>query len=139
MTVVEEWCRSLLRDLVPKEHGGAMPPVGGVQLSDADLKPSLLTCGPSGTRHGDAIAIAPREAVGLEQPPLWSMSGLNGKVPDSWTATLAPSDCAYLDDLGINLKPARALGFHTVKVTDPAAALVELSRLTGVRFDEAAA
>ena len=31
------------------------------------------------------------------------------------------ADCAYLDDLGINLKPARALGFATIKVVDPAA------------------
>jgi putative hydrolase of the HAD superfamily len=47
-------------------------------------------------------------------------------------AELAASDCAYLDDLGINLKPARALGMHTIKVVDPADALVELASLTGV-------
>jgi putative hydrolase of the HAD superfamily len=49
---------------------------------------------------------------------------------------LAPSDCAYLDDLGINLKPARALGMRTIKVADPAAALAELSALTGMAFGE---
>jgi putative hydrolase of the HAD superfamily len=49
-------------------------------------------------------------------------------------AELAASDCAYLDDLGINLKPARALGMHTIKVVDPADALVELASLTGVPF-----
>jgi putative hydrolase of the HAD superfamily len=55
-------------------------------------------------------------------------------------AELAASDCAYLDDLGINLKPARALGMHTIKVVDPADALVELASLTGVPFvGEAAA
>ncbi|RFU22338.1 HAD-IA family hydrolase [Geodermatophilus marinus] len=48
---------------------------------------------------------------------------------------VAPHDCAYLDDLGINLKPARAMGMHTVKVVDPAAALAELSELTGVPLD----
>jgi putative hydrolase of the HAD superfamily len=47
-------------------------------------------------------------------------------------AELAASDCAYLDDLGINLKPARALGMHTIKVVDPADALVELASLTVV-------
>ena len=45
---------------------------------------------------------------------------------------LTAADCAYLDDLGVNLKPARALGMHTVKVADPPAALAELARLTGI-------
>jgi putative hydrolase of the HAD superfamily len=43
-----------------------------------------------------------------------------------------PEEVVYLDDLGINLKPARAMGMHTIKVTDPEAALVELSVLTGL-------
>src|SRR3712207_7471692 len=43
--------------------------------------------------------------------------------------TVEAADCAYLDDLGINLKPARAMGMHTIKVVDPAVALAELSAL----------
>jgi putative hydrolase of the HAD superfamily len=46
-----------------------------------------------------------------------------------------PHEVVYLDDLGINLKPARAMGMHTIKVTDPEAALVELSALTGLDLD----
>ena len=34
-----------------------------------------------------------------------------------------------LDDLGINLKPARTLGMRTIKVTDPSAAAAELHAL----------
>lgn len=45
---------------------------------------------------------------------------------------VAPSAAVFLDDLGVNLKPARALGMATVKVTDPAEALRELSALVGV-------
>ena len=30
-----------------------------------------------------------------------------------------PEECIYLDDLGINLKPARSLGMTTIKVIDP--------------------
>jgi putative hydrolase of the HAD superfamily len=37
----------------------------------------------------------------------------------------------FLDDLGINLKPARAMGMTTIKVTDPAAALAELEAVLG--------
>jgi putative hydrolase of the HAD superfamily len=40
-----------------------------------------------------------------------------------------PNEAVFLDDLGVNLKPARALGMHTIKVTDPDQALAELARV----------
>jgi putative hydrolase of the HAD superfamily len=43
-----------------------------------------------------------------------------------------PQDCIYLDDLGINLKPARALGMRTIKVGDPDAAIDELQAMVGI-------
>jgi putative hydrolase of the HAD superfamily len=43
-----------------------------------------------------------------------------------------PDECVFLDDLGVNLKPARALGMHTIKVTDPYLALTELGDLVGL-------
>lgn len=48
---------------------------------------------------------------------------------------VAPADAVYLDDLGINLKPARALGMTTIKVVDPDVALEELEAATGLTFD----
>jgi putative hydrolase of the HAD superfamily len=42
---------------------------------------------------------------------------------------VAPEHVVYLDDLGINLKPARELGMTTIKVGEPQAALEELSAL----------
>ncbi len=45
---------------------------------------------------------------------------------------VAPSHAVFLDDLGINLKPARALGMHTIKVLDEAQAIEDLSALTGI-------
>ncbi|MFC0282099.1 HAD-IA family hydrolase [Camelimonas abortus] len=42
-----------------------------------------------------------------------------------------PARCVYLDDLGVNLKPAREMGMTTIKVIDPAAALDELERAVG--------
>jgi putative hydrolase of the HAD superfamily len=42
-----------------------------------------------------------------------------------------PSDAVFLDDLGINLKPARAMGMATIKVGDPAVALDELEAIVG--------
>jgi len=44
---------------------------------------------------------------------------------------VSPERSVYLDDLGINLKPARELGMTTIKVVDPAAALSELEQAVG--------
>jgi putative hydrolase of the HAD superfamily len=38
----------------------------------------------------------------------------------------------YLDDLGINLKPARALGMTTIKVESAKQALDELEQVLGI-------
>ena len=43
-----------------------------------------------------------------------------------------PESCIYLDDLGINLKPARAMGMRTIKVGDPDQAIAELEAMVGI-------
>ncbi len=43
-----------------------------------------------------------------------------------------PAACVYLDDLGVNLKPAREMGMTTIKVTDAAQAIAELEAATGM-------
>ncbi|MCW5748263.1 MAG: HAD-IA family hydrolase [Alphaproteobacteria bacterium] len=45
---------------------------------------------------------------------------------------VVPQTCIYLDDLGINLKPARAMGMRTIKVGEPAQAIAELEAMTGL-------
>lgn len=45
-----------------------------------------------------------------------------------------PQDCVYLDDLGINLKPARAMGMTTIKVQSEDQLLADLSEATGLDF-----
>ena len=47
---------------------------------------------------------------------------------------IQPSQAVFLDDLGINLKPAAAMGMRTIKVTDPDRALEELGEILGIRF-----
>ena len=42
-----------------------------------------------------------------------------------------PARCVYLDDLGINLKPARDLGMRTIKVVEPGPALAQLQDWVG--------
>ncbi len=46
-----------------------------------------------------------------------------------------PSEAIFLDDLGINLKPARAMGMRTIKVSDPATALAELQEMVDFSLD----
>jgi len=41
-----------------------------------------------------------------------------------------PNRCVYLDDLGINLKPAREMGMTTIKVLNASQALAELEAAT---------
>jgi putative hydrolase of the HAD superfamily len=45
-----------------------------------------------------------------------------------------PPRAAFLDDIGRNLKPARALGMATIKVDDPDQALRDLGALLGVEL-----
>ena len=46
-------------------------------------------------------------------------------------AQVEPSEVVFLDDLGVNLKPAKAMGMTTIKVGDPAVALHELEEVVG--------
>jgi len=43
-----------------------------------------------------------------------------------------PKACIYLDDLGVNLKPAREMGMTTIKVANAAQAIAELETATGL-------
>jgi putative hydrolase of the HAD superfamily len=45
-----------------------------------------------------------------------------------------PAACVYLDDLGINCKPAAALGMKAIKVVGEAQALADLEAATGLTF-----
>ena len=44
------------------------------------------------------------------------------------------TEAIFLDDLGINLKPAKALGMQTIKVVSQDQAIDDLSALTGLTF-----
>jgi len=43
-----------------------------------------------------------------------------------------PAHCVYLDDLGINCKPAAALGMRAIKVVSEAQALADLEAAVGI-------
>jgi len=47
---------------------------------------------------------------------------------------VTPGECVFLDDLGINLKSAAAMGMRTIKVVDPVDAISQLAAITGIDF-----
>lgn len=68
-----------------------------------------------------------------------SVEGVRKPDPEIYRIALdrlqvKPDECIFLDDLGINLKPAKAMGMKTIKVVDPDEALKELEVFTGVSF-----
>ena len=98
----------------------------------ACLTNNIRGAGPTGAR---AAAVA--EIMALFDEVLES-SKLGIRKPDPRFYALACErlgvaceEAVFLDDLGVNLKPARALGIRTVKVVDPEAALDELEALLG--------
>jgi putative hydrolase of the HAD superfamily len=50
------------------------------------------------------------------------------------TLKVSPDACIYLDDLGVNLKPARAMGMATIKVESGPQAIAALEQLTGMNL-----
>jgi putative hydrolase of the HAD superfamily len=113
------------------------------QLREAGLPLALLSnnvapmerTGPVGELLAlfDAVVESSVEGVRKPEPEIYERALT--RLSEAVGRPIAASDCAYLDDLGINLKPARALGFSTIKVVDPADALRQLSELVGFPLD----
>jgi putative hydrolase of the HAD superfamily len=101
------------------------------------LKTAALTnnfLGPRGDGDGDGWAsplldhvdvVVESSRVGLRKPD----PAIYRLVCDE--LGVSPPEAVFLDDLGVNLKPARALGMTTIKVVDPDEAIAELERAVG--------
>lgn len=95
--------------------------------------------GPSMT--GDVKRAADMEAVFALFDHVIESSKLGIRKPDPRiyqmmceALSVNPKRCVYLDDLGINLKPARDMGMTTIKVTGEAQLLADLTSVTGYAF-----
>jgi putative hydrolase of the HAD superfamily len=73
--------------------------------------------------HFDVIVESSRVALRKPDPAIYHL------VCDE--LGVAPHESVFLDDLGVNLKPARAMGMTTIKVTDPDRAIAELEQVVG--------
>ena len=102
------------------------------------LKIGLITNNVAGPAEADGFDPSGRRAVlGLFHQVIESSKvGLRKPDPAIYqmmcqALDVAPAQAVFLDDLGINLKPARALGMQTIKVGDPDLALQALETLVG--------
>jgi len=77
----------------------------------------------------DTIVESSVEGVRKPEPEIYSLA--LARLSEAVGRALAADDVAYLDDLGINLKPAREMGMTTIKVIDPDIAIAELEQVVG--------
>lgn len=71
----------------------------------------------------DTIVESAREGLRKPDPRIYALTCARLGV--------GPEESVFLDDIGANLKPARAMGMATIKVEDPTAAVAELAGLLG--------
>lgn len=121
-----------------------------------DLRPEMVAALHTLKDNGIRLALLTNNVSPIEQPgPLddvlacfevivqSSVEGVRKPEPAFYERALerlgglAPTEVAFLDDLGVNLKPARAMGMATIKVEDPVVALKELSALVQIELVEA--
>jgi putative hydrolase of the HAD superfamily len=76
----------------------------------------------------DVIVESSKEGMRKPEPRIYALACARLGV--------TPSRVVYLDDLGINLKPARALGMTTIKVLGEAQAIDDLGRILGLDFSD---
>jgi putative hydrolase of the HAD superfamily len=104
------------------------------RIREAGLRTAALTN--NWPRSDDGAQSPTGSALGFDVVVESAVVGLRKPDPRIYELVLAQLDVeasrtVFLDDLGINLKPARAMGMATIKVTDPDRALAELTATLG--------
>ena len=116
----------------------ALDAVKAAGLRTACLTNNVVTGDPA---HGEASTVASDREVALAAimarfDVIVESSKVGVRKPEPRFYEIAcellgvvPTECVFLDDLGINLKPAAAMGMQTIKVVDPDEALAALSKV----------
>lgn len=134
-----------------RAHGQAVDARAVLALLEVELRPSMLTALQRLRGAGIPLALLTNNVAPLVRPgPLdvvldcfdvvvqSSVEGIRKPEPEFYLRALrrlgdpTPSSVVFLDDLGVNLKPARALGMTTIKVVEPIQALQQLSTIVGI-------
>ena len=126
--------RVVARDVLGLLSGELRPEmVEAVRRCSERLTTALLTNNIASMAGGDRV-----EGVLAYFDEIIESSKVGVRKPDPRFYELAcerlgiqPGDAVFLDDLGVNLKPARAMGMTTIKVEDPAQAIRDLELVVG--------
>jgi len=113
---------------------------GQPNLSTAMLTNNFAAHDPEETQQSSGMSFS-SVAVNFDHILESAVLGVRKPDPEIYrvaceTMRLAPEQIVFLDDLGINLKPARAMGMHTIKVVDPWDALAQLEEVLGISLTE---
>ena len=136
------------RDVLPLLSGVVRPRmVAALKACKQHFKVGCITN--NMVTHHSPGADAPQRAAGAmgQIMPLFdhiiesSKAGVRKPDPKIYlmmceALSVKPEACVYLDDLGINCKPAAALGMRAIKVVDVDQTLTELSAATGLVFGD---
>jgi putative hydrolase of the HAD superfamily len=146
-----------------EETGNAGYPIAGtkvLELLSGDVRPNMVNalkackrqfvigCITNNMRSGEGPSMARTEEKAAQIQEIMGMfdvvvesskEGIRKPDPQIYRIVLArmavsAEETVFLDDLGINLKPAAALGMKTIKVVSEAQALKELAEHTGLSF-----
>lgn len=131
------------RDVLPLLQGDLRPEmVEALKRIKAQFKTGCITnnlpANAIGSMTGRTLYVA--EVMALFDHVIESAKiGLRKPDPRIYTRMVEtlkvdPNRCVYLDDLGVNLKPAREMGMTTIKVTSGAQAIAELEAATGLKL-----
>lgn len=128
-------------EILPLLSGDFRPEmVEALRRVRAAMKTGCITNNVPSNATGNARSIYSREIMELFHEVIES-SKIGMRKPDPRIYEMmceklgvAPGACVYLDDLGINLKPARAMGMTTIKVLDGPQAIAELEAATGLKL-----
>ena len=125
------------RDVLPLLSGDLRPEmVEALKRVKTRLKTGCITNNAIGSAGGRTLYVA--EVMALFDHVIESAKiGLRKPDPRIYRMMVDalgvdPKGCVYLDDLGVNLKPARDMGMTTIKVVNAAQALADLEAATGL-------
>jgi putative hydrolase of the HAD superfamily len=134
-----------------RDQGFTLDAAALLAIIDGPVRPVMLKAAAALRVHGFSTAALTNNFAPLERSVPWVAdlvsyfdviveSSIEGvRKPETAFYRIAldrlgvpPEACVFLDDIGANLKAARALGMTTIKVADPLVALAELQSVTGV-------
>lgn len=154
------WAQIERRDITPEEFdvafavesermGHRVPGAEVLALLGGRIRPEMVAALDRVVELGYVVACLTNNVAGDPRPDVAAVLGRFHHVVESSrigcrkpepafyeracaVAGVEPSEVVFLDDLGINLKPARAMGMRTIKVLDPGRAIADLGELLGV-------